>query len=85
MTRKKRKGEYTCTCTSYDFPHRMFGGSCTGIAWVQEYWEASYGQAGECTDCPHREYGSCDVVVQTEKPLVCRGLEELIRYEEIKV
>ena len=31
MSRAPRKGEYTCTCPAYRFPHRFGGGRCSGM------------------------------------------------------
>lgn len=35
--RKRRKGELTCSCPAYAFPHRMMGGKCSGIAFVEDF------------------------------------------------
>ena len=50
MARRKRKGEYVCNCYAYKFPHRMFGGRCSGHAWVEALWETTYGTS-VCEDC----------------------------------
>src|ERR1700748_414528 len=41
--RKVRKGEWTCTCAAYRFPHRFGGGNCDGSFLAVEAWESSYG------------------------------------------
>lgn len=90
MRRKKRKhrvGEWVCECPTYSFPHRMFGGSCTGYWWVMEIWEAEFG-SGDCRDCNLRyeDVGvNCEVIDGRENPSECPRLQEFIRFNEIKV
>lgn len=88
MRRRKRKGEYVCDCYAYRFPHRMFGGRCTGQGWVEALWESTYG-GGECEGCAlcyQEEYArGCEVVDGRERPQECPELQDFIHLHEIKV
>lgn len=86
--RKKRKGEYTCRCDAYRFPHRFGGGSCCGFSVVEETWESNYGQ-GVCADCHNlnqtEEVPYCEVIVGQERTNLCPAWQEFVNYEEIKI
>jgi len=82
--RKLRKGEWTCTCTSYTFPHRFGGGACRGLWIVQETWENNYGSAAPCDDCNARVDGCCEVMDGRERLICCEALLEFIDSNEIK-
>lgn len=85
--RKRRPGEFICSCSSYSFPHRLLGGKCSGWQWIQEYWEQSYG-SGDCTHCPsfQRDEGFiCEVTEGRESTLECRAFEEFLRINEVRV
>lgn len=86
--RERRPGEYVCECRAYAFPHRMFGGKCSGYGWVVEVWEASYGY-GDCRNCNLRyeedNRVECEVVDGRENPQECPRLQEFIRFQEIRI
>jgi hypothetical protein len=83
LIRSKRRGEYTCRCGAYPFPHRMFGGHCTGFNFVRQYWEALYG-SGNCATCINYVDGDCEVVSGKEDVKYCEALMEFCNFEEIK-
>lgn len=79
MPRKPRKGEITCTCNAYEFPHRMFGGDCTGQVWVVEFWERSWGWKPPCRLCSQRDdTGRCEVYDGRADARYCVALQEHI-------
>ena len=78
--RKRRAGEVVCTCEAYPFPHRMFGGSCNGIAIVI----ASVGGA-ECQHCQLLNNGRCEVLAGIENPVECHYVADFIHQNEVKI
>ena len=87
MARRKRKGEYVCNCYAYKFPHRMFGGRCSGQAWVEALWEKTYGTSvcGDCALCYQEDYcRGCEVCDGRESPLECPELQAFVEVNEIK-
>lgn len=64
MKRKRRHNEIVCMCTTYDHPHRLGGGACTGADWCAAFRLIdSY----ECQRCGRLNTdGSCDVVTGLE-------------------
>lgn len=87
--RKRRKGEYTCRCSAYEFPHRFGGGSCSGEWIVDETWESNYGFDSPCNNCRSlSEMGhspSCDVYMGLEDISECEAWDDFVRYNEIKI
>lgn len=85
--RKKRKGECTCDCSAYPFPHRFGGGKCTGEHIVSQTWEENWG-GGVCELCPHHVeelHGKeCQVVMGSESIKECEALINFIEDNEIK-
>lgn len=79
--RRKRKGEFVCECTAYDFPHRQFGGNCDGSQWVEEY--RSDGPTPDCRACHLHQQGYCEVEQGQESPIECPALVEHVMYYEI--
>jgi len=45
-----------CTCTAYDFPHRV-GGRCQGVAFAENYFVY---QGSACKTCNSNQ-GTCEV------------------------
>lgn len=89
MKRKRRKGEVTCRCGAYKFPHRMMGGQCEGGAFVAKLFADQVW--GSCRDCILRvepEDGGeihCQVLSGQEPSVRCPELIDFIRYESIKL
>lgn len=83
MSKRSRVGEYVCRCRSYEFPHRMFGGRCTGASWVSDYWFRFWG-TGDCANCTSHDAGACDVEDGRESPEECAALQLFVECEEIK-
>ena len=87
--RKPRKGEYTCNCTAYNFPHRFGSGKCHGNHIVREYWETYYGSSGDCEECilldTTEGYNQCQVINGIEKETECPVFQEFIQLEEINL
>lgn len=83
--RKPRKGEYTCNCSVYGFPHRFGGGRCTGFWVVQGHWEQCYGHDESCASCNLLDSNTCQVMQGIEKPTECPVFQEFVIYNEIKM
>lgn len=83
--RKHRKGEYTCQCSAYRFPHRFGGGKCTGFGVVVGHWETYYGHDESCSNCNLNDGMTCQVVQGIEKEDQCPIFQEFIDQEEIKL
>jgi hypothetical protein len=83
--RKVRKGEWTCSCASYPFPHRFGGGHCNGITIVVEQWERNFGTSEPCKDCLANAGTLCEVVSGGESVTVCEAYIEFVESNEIKV
>jgi hypothetical protein len=88
--RKRREGEVVCWCGSYNFPHRLMGGSCNGACFVRDYFEQQL-QDG-CRDCALREETTydeykieCQALEGLEPALQCPALQEHIRYHGVKL
>lgn len=81
MPRKKRKGEYTCDCGSYKFPHRFGGGKCTGDSIAKD---AFTNRKRICTDCVENMGDYCAVVDGREDPENCPAFQEFVEFHEIK-
>lgn len=86
MKRPKRKGECTCRCTAYKFPHRFGGGKCNGFYIVWNQWNTYYG-SGDCENCmsKNNENNTCQVVEGIERVEECEVFQEFVAYEEIKL
>ncbi len=86
--RKSRPGEVVCRCRAYRFPHRLTGGACVGVEYVEATWEANYG-GGECRECRYLddEYGDrqCQVVNGAEPARACPVFQELLRANEVRL
>lgn len=87
--RPVRKGEYTCNCPAYHFPHRFGGGRCSGSWVVDDTWENSYGCTSPCNDCINKneteDVPYCEVHIGQERVNVCPAWLEFVEYNEIKV
>jgi hypothetical protein len=70
------------------------GGSCTGEGFVVKYFEEQI--FGECRDCHYRneeeDYDdgrgrriSCEILDGLEPALKCPGLQEYVRYNDVKL
>lgn len=86
--RKPRKGEVTCRCRAYEFPHRFSGGRCNGDHLPREYWERSYG-GGVCRECHYNtdENGiaACQIVNGAEQSKYCPIWQDFVALYEIRV
>lgn len=86
--RKQRKGEYTCTCHAYRFPHRFGGGRCRGFWVVDEQWSESYGY-GDCRNCNSLNTTEgqpyCEVVEGQERIDQCPVWQEFVERNEIRI
>lgn len=71
--------QVTCRCPAYDFPHRMGGGSCNGIAIVEKSFPGNL-----CYDCLLFNNG-CEVLNGSEHPRECAYVQDFIQYNEIKL
>lgn len=81
--RKHRKGEVTCfDCGAYRFPHRQFGGKCTGRRWVLRYW-AREPHGTHCGGCAAYELAACQVVEGLEAAHHGECLMDHVRSEEV--
>lgn len=89
MQRKVRKGEYTCNCVSYNFPHRFGGGRCSGFFVIEECWETNYGCNDPCKDCINLNQTEiinyCEVYEGQESIKCCPVWREFVEYNEIKL
>ncbi len=86
--RKQRKGEYTCNCGAYGFPHRFGGGRCNGSNIVDQQWESHYG-GWSCRNCNNlnttEDIPYCEVYVGQERTEECPAWQEFVHCNEIKV
>lgn len=59
----------------------MFGGSCSGLGFVQRYWESHYG-SGACRNCQHfnsdEDRFYCEVDEGIEDVRHCEALKEYL-------
>ena len=80
--RSKRKGEVTCTCSAYKFPHRFGGGKCNG----RQMAETSY-PCKDCISCVEYEPSEypCAVVDGREGAWACDIVKEFISNEEVAI
>ena len=88
MSRAPRKGEYTCTCPAYRFPHRFGGGRCSGMWLVVEQWESYYG-GGDCRSCNSynttEQVPYCEVYEGGESVRECPVWQEFVRFNETRM
>lgn len=82
--RKARVYETTCTCNAYKFPHRFGGGKCDGYYLAEEIWNQNWGE-GICANCNLNNNGVCEVYSGQESPSECPGVQEFVRYNEIRI
>lgn len=84
--RKSRKGEIVCRCRAYRFPHRMMGGSCSGLDFVEEFF--SDNSWGECRDCRYWSCSDgieCEVVLGLDVAWECPALADYLDRHEVPV
>lgn len=83
---KYRYGEYVCTCSAYNFPHRFTGGKCTGRFLARNYWNLYFG-SGTCEtcNCCNSCERTCNVLDGTESVEECEVWQEFVDFNEIKV
>lgn len=79
--RQRRKGEITCNCGAYKFPHRLMGGRCDGSGWVENFLTTDM---SGCIECRHWD-GWCQVVTGQEHARHSPALIEFLQYEEVPV
>ena len=74
MRIKKVCLQVTCVCSAYKFPHRIGGGKCSGIDWVESYMEIS----GNCCEFCNSYQGinKCDVADGREAFSECDGYQQ---------
>jgi len=82
--RRKRKGEWTCRCRAYKFPHRFSGGKCTGKWVVVKHWREFYGHCADCEVCNLYSDHTCQVVEGQESHQECPVFQEFVRFNEIR-
>jgi hypothetical protein len=84
--RKRRRGELTCVCQAYDFPHRFSGGACTGRSIVVDQWGHG-GWNRECArcHCKDKEEIACQVLEGKESVSECPAWQSFIAKNEIRV
>ncbi len=75
--RKKRK-QVTCLCGSYEFPHRISGGKCSGSSWAESY-KLLIGHLCQMCNCNNPEEGTCDVASELEDIDYCEGYHDHLR------
>ena len=80
MKKKRVRVQVTCVCRAYDFPHRIGGGKCTGLRWVESYMEVD---GMECSTCPYKLEGvegdeQCEVLSEKDPIEVCAGYQEYL-------
>lgn len=91
MSKRKKlaKGEYTCKCGAYKFPHRFGGGKCTGRWIVRNTWEEYDGFGQSCMQCNSRNDTDgipyCEVLEGLEDVYLCPEWDEFVNYHEIKI
>ena len=75
----RRRFQVTCLCSSYNFPHRIGGGRCTGSAWARSYMEV----VGECCKrcVANRGSNECDVAAGAESIKHCEGVRDHLHYQ----
>jgi hypothetical protein len=82
--RKKRKGEYTCTCNAYNFPHRFSGGKCVGMFIIEEAYCQSNATCETCIlNNKEGDYPYCEVQMGIEDVSQCPLWQEFKDYNEI--
>ncbi len=86
--RKPRRGEFTCHCRAYEFPHRFSGGRCTGLFLAIDQFDKTRG-GGECRDCLYNVdeggFAACQVVNGAEGVRHCPIFLDFVALYEIKV
>lgn len=80
--RKARIYERTCDCDAYGFPHRLFGGKCTGEVIVKAQYESN--ENSDCDNCSCND-GYCQVLMGQENIKECPVVIDFSRYEGIKL
>lgn len=79
-------GDVTCRCPAYrklGMPaHRQFGGACTLIRWVREFFDPS---RRECNDCHNFAEHECQVISGQEGAWQCPELRDYVRSEGIQL
>lgn len=71
--------QVTCNCGAYDFPHRIFGGKCNGLAIVIQNVGGN-----ECRHCLLNNNG-CEVIAGIEHPRECPYVQDFAAFNEIKL
>lgn len=84
--RVRRRGEHTCDCRAYKFPHRFGGGRCEGYHLAQEHWDKYWGHDSTCRNCNNFDDNahSCEVLNGGESIRTCEIVLEYIAVNEIR-
>lgn len=86
MGRRSRKGEVTCNCKAYKFPHRMCGGKCKGIEFVAEFFnDNTWGECRSCKNFCMDDGFECQVLNGQENFWECPALAEYLDRNEVPV
>lgn len=81
MPRLRRKGEVTCNCPAYSFPHRFGGGCCNGWHIVEQCFD----QRLQCQHCNLYSENGCDVLNGIESCRECPSVIYFCAWHEIKM
>ena len=84
--RKSRKGEIVCSCLAYRFPHRLTSGRCSGLWFVEEFFEGN--AWGSCRSCRYLCLDNgldCEVVLGLEPAHECPEFSEYLDRNEVPV
>jgi hypothetical protein len=73
--KRDRSREVVCTCGAYHFPHRMFGGKCSGT--IASYFWNDQGECSQCNEMPDEPGEACAVADGRESPKHCLMVQGL--------
>jgi len=73
-----RPFQLTCHCRAYEFPHRLGGGRCHGLAWADAYYLLIH---NPCPTCNANAGGCCEVASGQEALAECKGYQESLHLE----
>lgn len=84
--RKRRRGEVTCRCGAYHFPHRFSGGRCNGRPLAVEAVNNGHRECRDCRlYCPGEMEPPCEVAIGQEHPRECPVVQDFCHVHEIKL
>lgn len=70
-----------CWCPSYDFPHRLGGGSCTGYHMAKDCFD----NCKACIGCELIGSYGCEVIAEISEPRHCPYVQNFIAEYQIRL